>query len=180
MWKEAVDAHDLEPSHSPVIAANGEQLNIRGRSNVSLQVGAVQAHHPVLVARNVTQECLLGADFLEKFGCIINLQGWTLRIGETSVPLEIRKSQPVSVCHVTCAETMVVPGRHQLELPVHLSQPRENAGEFVGVLEPETSFMERCGVLIAHSVHSVSADRKRSMVRLLNPSCAAVTVHRNE
>ena len=41
-------------------------------------------------------------------------------------------------------------------------------------------FMERQGVLIARSVRSISAGKERSLVRILNPSQALVTVHQNE
>ena len=41
VWKEAVDAQDLEPPLSPVIAASGKKLDVRGRSNVGLQVGGI-------------------------------------------------------------------------------------------------------------------------------------------
>ena len=74
VWKEAVDAQHLEPPLSPVIAANGEKLDVRGRSNVILQVGGIHTHYPVLVVRNVTQECLLGPNLLENFECTINLR----------------------------------------------------------------------------------------------------------
>jgi hypothetical protein len=180
VWKEAGDSQTLELPLSPVIAANGEQLEICGWSKVSRRVGDVHACYPVLVARDITQECLLGADFLEDFGCIIDLRGRTLWVGETSVPLQFRKSQFASTCHVSCAETTVVPGRHQLELPVQLRRSKDEAGEFAGILEPEMLFMERRGVLIARSVHSVSAEKERSLVRILNPTQAPVTVHQNE
>ena len=41
VWKEAVDGQYLEPPLSPVVAANGEKLDVRGRSSVSLQVGGI-------------------------------------------------------------------------------------------------------------------------------------------
>ena len=92
VWKEAVNTRSLEPPPSPVIAANREQLEIRGLSEVNLRVGDICACYPVLVAKNVTQECLLGADFLEKFGCIIDLRGRTLTTRRTSVPIQFRKT----------------------------------------------------------------------------------------
>ena len=38
---------------SPVVAANGEKLDVCGRSSVSLQVGGICTCYPVLVVRNV-------------------------------------------------------------------------------------------------------------------------------
>ena len=48
------------------------------------------------------------------------------------------------------------------------------------MLEPEMRFMEHRGVLIAQSVHSVSASGGRTLARVLNPSNAPVTVYRDE
>ena len=53
-------------------------------------------------------------------------------------------------------------------------------GEFEGILEPEMKFMKHRGVLIARFVHSVSAGSGRSLVRVLNPSNAPITVYRDE
>ena len=179
VWKEAVDAQHLEPPLSPVVAANGEKLDVRGRSNVILQVGGIHTHYPVLVVRNVTQECLLGANFLENFGCTTNLRERTLSTGGCSMPLQFKNAQQVSICHVSCAETTVVPGHCQMELPVQLFRTK-TIGEFEGILEPELRFMERRGVLIARSVHSISASGGRTLARVLNPSNAPVTVYRDK
>ena len=99
VWKEAVDGQHLEPPPSSVIAATGEKLDVRGRSNVILQVGGIHTHYPVLVVWNVTQECLLGANFLENFGYIINLRERTLFTGDCSMPLQFKNTQQVSICH---------------------------------------------------------------------------------
>ena len=179
IWKEAVDGQHLEPPLSPVVAANGEKLDVCGSSSVSLQVGGICTCYPVLVVRNVTQECLLGANFLENFGCTINLRERTLSVEGTSVPLQLKNTRLLSTCHVSCAETTVVPGCHQMELPIQLRQTRI-ISEFEGILEPEMKFIERQGVLIARSIHSVSAGSGRSLVRVLNPSSAPITVYQDE
>ena len=51
-------------SPNPVVVANGEELELLGSINVDLQIGQFSCSHPVLVAKHLTQECLLGADFL--------------------------------------------------------------------------------------------------------------------
>ena len=100
---------------------------------MSLQVGGIYTHYPVLVVRNVTQECLLGANSLKIFACTINLRERTLSTGDRSMSRMLIKY----LCHVSCAETTVVPGCHQMELPVHLCRTR-TIGEFEGILEPDT------------------------------------------
>ena len=64
----------LEVPANSVVAANGEKLDISGQCTMSIKVGALSQQHLVLVARNLNQECLLGADFLIKRGCIVDLQ----------------------------------------------------------------------------------------------------------
>ena len=55
----------------PVVAANGENLALLGEATVSVQIGKTCVQHPVLVADNLMQECLLVTDFLTNQGCII-------------------------------------------------------------------------------------------------------------
>ena len=82
VWQEAVSGlqRRLETATQPVVAANGEELQLVGQSPVSLQVGGLRVSHTVLVARRVTQECLLGADFLSRHGCVVDLRDNVLRI----------------------------------------------------------------------------------------------------
>lgn len=66
-----------------------------------------------------------------------------------------------------------------MELPVQLCRTR-NIGEFEGISEPEMRLMECRGVLIAQSVHSVSASGGRTLVGVLNPSNAPITLYQDE
>ena len=175
VWKEAVDAQHLEPPLSPVVAANGEKLDVRGRSNMILQVGGIHTHYPVLVVRNVTQECLLGANFLENFGCTINLLERTLSTGDCSMPLQFKNAQQVSVMFPVW-KLPWYPDVIRWSFLYSCAEPKL----FEGILEPELRFMERRGVLIARSVHSISASGGRTLARVLNPSNTPVTMYRDE
>ena len=48
----------------PVVSANGQPLDIKGKCELEIFLGGVSVAHPVLVAADVTQDCLLGIDFL--------------------------------------------------------------------------------------------------------------------
>ena len=58
----------------PVVSANGQPLNIRGKCDLQICVDGVNVVHSVLVAADVTQDCLLGMDFLGKHGCTIDFE----------------------------------------------------------------------------------------------------------
>ena len=88
VWREAAgdgDQLSLEATARSVVATNGEQLRLLGQTEVRLHVGGLQVFYNVLVAKGLTQECLLGADFLSQHGCIVDLRRQVLRAGEQSV-----------------------------------------------------------------------------------------------
>ena len=162
-----------------MVAANGEQLELCGSGELVLRVGGIVSAYSVLVARNITQECLLGADFLQKHGCIINLQSFSLSAGGKDIPLV---QNGCAICHVSCLSTTVIPGRFHQLLPVQLDLPREQSSSTSsckGLLEPRTQFLERHdGILVAHSLSSVTDGQ--TVVDVLNLSPIPVTIHRNE
>ena len=56
-----------------VVAANGEKLELVGQGEVSIAIGGVTRRHMVLVMKHLTQECILGGDFLTKHACVVNI-----------------------------------------------------------------------------------------------------------
>ena len=85
VWSQAASPK-LEDPERRVITANGEDLHILGQA-VCISVGSVTVNYPVLVTSNLTQPCLLGADFLNEQQCLVNLYGRVLKIGKDEVPL---------------------------------------------------------------------------------------------
>eukprot|EP00731_Ephydatia_muelleri_P017571 Em0010g669a len=79
IWKKAVKGKkELKQATCPVMAVNGESLPLCGQAEVTLQVGSYSGVHKVLVVRDMTQQCLLGTDFLEQCHCVINMGTRTL------------------------------------------------------------------------------------------------------
>ena len=164
VWQEAVSGRQrrLDATTQPVVAANGERLQLLGQCPVSLQVGGLHVSHTVLVARGVTQECLLGADFLSRHGCVVDLRENLLLAGGQAVAVHFNSSHCLlPVCLVTLAEKAVIPGCHQVRLPVRLS-PQTTQGACLpdsctGILEPAPEFVHRRGLLVARSLSPSSA-----------------------
>ena len=179
IW-EAIRRDDC-PLHcipgTPVVAANGEQLQVLGQAKLTMQVGGVKDDFTCLVASALTQECIIGADFLVKHHCIIDLQQKTLLVGGQSTPFRDRDVEPhvKSVCHVFFSETTVLPGESEVELPLSLS---DSSDQGTALFAPTLAFVEKHGVLIAHSLTLTGTEKTR--VRILNPSSAPVTIYQNE
>ena len=173
----------LEVPANSVVAANGEKLDISGQCTMSIKVGALSQQHLVLVARNLNQECLLGADFLIKRGCIVDLQQHVLLTQEGPVQFVSgpeRSTQCSPVCFVTSSETLNVPPYCQMCLPAKVSQ---NAGRCMSnssalLVEPVWRFMDQHGLMVAHSI--IDAAATHTMVQVLKPGFAPVTVYKDE
>ena len=106
---------NLQKVNRPVIAANGEPLSILGQAEVCLEIAGREFLHQVLIAGDITQECILGADFLTTHGFVIDLGNRLLRVGETSAPLFSSKTPLASSYHVSVGETFVIhPGEERL------------------------------------------------------------------
>ena len=73
--------------------------------------------HSGLVAADVTQDCLLGIDFLGKHGYKIDFDAKSLGIGGKIVNL-LAKSGGNKVFAISLAETVVVPGCNEMVLLV--------------------------------------------------------------
>ncbi len=141
---------------------------------VKLQVGGVQLPFTVLGANGITQECLLGADFLMQRGCLVD----QLFIGGASVPLQASETRnsKISSCHVSFAEEFIVPPLHEVQFPVQLTRAstglRDSREGLVHLL---------LGCWRSVAVHSLSAVHNcQVLTRILNPAPFPVTIRKNE
>lgn len=169
---EKVELHKVS---GPVVSANGQPLDIRGTCDMHIRLQGVDVIHPVLVAGDVTQDCLLGMDFLDKHECKINFADKTLHIGGEVAGLVSKKGR-VDVFKLSLAETVVVPGRHEIIMPAVLKGDGCSA-DVAGIVEPSPGFTEQHDLLLARII----AQPKGNMVpvRLVNPSPTPVTLYEN-
>ena len=154
VWKAATGGNViLDPPSSPLVTANGNPLSLLGTSEVTFSIGGMIVRYPVFIAQDLVRECILGADFLECFQCVVNISQQTLTVSDTTVPLELVQTSPPTFCLVVCAETVTIPGRSQMEIPALV----DNVGsDGTYIFTPKEDFMERQKVAVAHSIHSCS------------------------
>ena len=185
VWRDVLKGvgygYHLKDLNHPVVTVNGQQLNLLGQVELPLHIGSIYTNFPVLVASQLTQECLIGADFLSKFNCQLDLGAGVLVAGTEALSMETdRKSRsPVGVCDVQLIEHVEVPGSSQMRILAACN------GGLCGVngsvlLEPNVAFMERHGLMVARSVSFVSKGSKEVLVQLLNPSSFPIVLHKQE
>ena len=90
------------------MVANGESLSILGQTTSCIQVAGEEYTHDVLVADDVSQDCLLGADFLASHKFVIDLGSHMLCKGKSSTPLLQPHNPTREVCRVSIGEPVVV------------------------------------------------------------------------
>ena len=59
----------------PVVSADGQALHIKGKCELEISLSGITVVHLLLVAVDVTQDCLLEINFLGKQNCTIDLKG---------------------------------------------------------------------------------------------------------
>ena len=62
------------------VGANGTPFV--GQSTVILQLGNFKVDHQFIAGRNLTTECLLGADFLQQDSAVLDCRSNTLSVGQ--------------------------------------------------------------------------------------------------
>ena len=124
VWKELKlknRGYSLEAPVRAVVTANGEKLGLVGQCALVIKVGGLSAVHTVLIARSLTQECLLGIDFLSQHDCVLDMLQKVLYAGGQQVHMCTREGYEHvdnTVCMVFIAENNEIPPYCQIHLPV--------------------------------------------------------------
>ncbi|KAL5469217.1 hypothetical protein EMCRGX_G030441 [Ephydatia muelleri] len=160
IWKKAVKGKkELKQATCPVMAVNGESLPLCGQAEVTLQVGSYSGVHKVLVVRDMTQQCLLGTDFLEQCHCVINMGTRTLTMAG------VKQQVPLL-------------GGVRVRLPVRLETDSDVFKDGRGLFEPKPSD-DHSGLLVAHSVSYVSSQGD-TVIQLMNVTSTPISVYAGE
>ena len=165
-------------SGGPVVVANGEPLHILGQTQSKIHLAGIEFSHNVLVTGDVSQDCLLGADFLTSHGFVIDLQSQVLRQGQLSTPLLLQHGQctsTLSVCKVSVGNTVILRAGEEKLLFANVDNSSYPTGT-AGVLEPKEGFEDRHQLLVARVV--ATPDNGVVPLRVANLTTSAITLYR--
>ena len=157
----------LEPwTGRRLVGVEGTPLHICGVSNVELKFAGETFHCPVLVARSLTSEAILGLDFLEANNCTLEMADRKLTFPERGVAVSLYDSSPdpeLLQARVTIDETLTIPPFSMLETMARVN----------GKVRGQTWLLQECRtkqlpVKIANGLVNSTCDQVP--VRVLNPS----------
>ena len=97
----------LQPSTSYLRTVTGDIAPIQGYGQLQVGIGNLLVPHEMWVA-DITDECILGLDFLEKHECRLYIKEGVLVMGQQQIPLTKVVTTELRCCRVIAQETCTV------------------------------------------------------------------------
>ena len=113
--------------------ATGELVPVKGTSNISFELGGKPFVHEFLVA-SITDECILGIDFMRQHEISLNMKGGTLKQGTTEIPLHYGSTEDKDTC-VRVMRNETIPAHS--ESIIWGSLQNNNLGTSTGTVEAD-------------------------------------------
>ncbi|GBO24268.1 Retrovirus-related Pol polyprotein from transposon 297 [Araneus ventricosus] len=88
------------------------KTEIRGKLDASIECDPRKVHHRIYVA-DITDPCILGQDFLQKFNFTVDLEKNEIRTGGEEIPLFSASVQHSKSCSVLAKKRTIIPARSE-------------------------------------------------------------------
>lgn len=168
------DRPEIQPVNMSLTTATGESSPVLGKINVEMMIGNQKFRHDILLA-NIKSDGIVGLDLLQSQGCQIDLGKNRIMInGETVECYQKDDHYVPSCCRVEIKENVVIPPETEIILPGTLETRIKG---WTGIVEPNVSFIQKSGLLVAKSLVNVNSDQ--IPIRVVNLSSKSCTVYKN-
>ncbi|GBO06588.1 Retrovirus-related Pol polyprotein from transposon 297, partial [Araneus ventricosus] len=141
--------------------ATGEKMEIRGKLDASIECGSRKFHHRIYVA-DITDPCILGLDFLQKFNFTVDLEKNEIRTGGEEIPLFSASAKQSKLCSVLAKKRTIIPARSECLIQGIPKVP----GQFRYAVTNFHNQASQKGVLVAATL--VDLEMEAIPVRVLN------------
>ena len=157
-----------------LVGVEGTPLRVCGVSKLELKLAGEIFHYPVLIARSLTPDAILGLDFLEANHCILKMADRELTFPECGVTVSLCEASPdpdLVQARVTLDETLTIPLFSMLETTARVN----------GKVWGQTWLLQECKtkqfpMKVANGLVKSACDQV--VVRLLNPSPDSKVVYK--
>ena len=85
---------DLCPICGSLTTANGSAITILGEIDMRIRIGDSDVNFPMILARNISHDCLIGTDFFRKYCCSIKYDTGTFVVQRSEIPIHYEKQTP--------------------------------------------------------------------------------------
>ena len=158
---------DMELKTVPydVRVADGQVLNVHGQCELEITLGPLKVSHLVVVA-DISQEAILGMDFLSEHECKIDLPRSLLSVNGIEVNMWRENETVPSVCRVALKCDELIPANHEQLVSARVI--RRGSEARYNIVEPSSLFRDRTGIMLGRSLVDISSGSL--VIRLCNPS----------
>ena len=183
------DKGRIRHSNVQVMGANGSPLDVMGVLSLKLRLGSFKDEHEFTVVRELTVECLFGADFMEKNDVLIDCKRRCLQLGSSAIEVPFIDS-PVRASSGRVADNFKVSSvmvSRTVKLPAHsvLLLRGKMKGDFggpvwcgeEGLVEGGESVGNPNYILVARSLSRVN-DQGEVSIQVMNVGPMEVTLHK--
>ncbi|GBO35515.1 Retrovirus-related Pol polyprotein from transposon 17.6, partial [Araneus ventricosus] len=139
----------------------GEKAEIHGKLDAAIECGSRKFQHKIYVA-DITDPCILGLDFLQKFNFMVDLEKNEIRTGGEEIPLFSASAEDSKLCTVLAKEKTIIPARSECLI----QGVPEASGKFRYAVTDFPSEVSQKGVLVAATL--VDLKKGAIPVRVLN------------
>ncbi|GBL74018.1 hypothetical protein AVEN_230933-1 [Araneus ventricosus] len=141
--------------------ATGEKAEIHGKLDAAIECGSRKFQHRIYVA-DITDLCILGLDFLQKFNFTVDLEKNEIRTGGEEIPLFSASAEDSKLCSVLVKEKTIIPARSECLI----QGVPEASGKFRYAVTDFPSQVSQKDVLVATTL--VDLKKEAIPVRALN------------
>ena len=162
---------DIKPSKLNLFTASGDSLEILGEISLCLEIGGRKFEHDVVIGNIGGTSGILGADFMQKHGCLLDLSLGTLKLGGHLIQLTRETSDTCS--KVKVCKLVSVPPRSEMFVPGIVADSGFKAKSDC-LLEGVDNFKRETGLLVPRCM--VRLENEAVLVPLTNFSDKEIVV----
>ncbi|GBM83653.1 hypothetical protein AVEN_160820-1 [Araneus ventricosus] len=141
--------------------ATGEKAEIQGKLDAAIECGSKKFQHRIYVA-DITDPCILGLDFLQKFNFTVELEKKEFRTGGEEIPLLSASAEHSKLCSALAKEKTIIPATSECLI----QGVPEVSRKFKYAVMDFPSQVSKKGVLVAFTLFDLK--KEAIPVRVLN------------
>ena len=183
VWEKiSADRALVQWNGSRLVGVEGSSIEVLGVATCIISLAGITVKGDFLVARTLSTEAILGLDFLEEHGCVINTQHRALHIQGKAIPLkEDRPSQCSSAIEAFVQQNLHLPPLSEIEVMAVALFP--DSKEMGNTYLVEAKAQDKVPITVANAVvvpKQAEMDNQLYClpVRIINPSSENVTLHK--
>ena len=170
----------LFPLHKPIYGVSGNQMDVLGCVDLTVDIAHCKIRHRFVVARNIKQNVILGWDFLIANNIDLHVSEGFVTIDSIEIPFISEDELIPMSCSVVIDENIVLPGNTEVVVPMRVVNSQctdEIRPDYPGIFEPDN--FDNSETMIACSCTATVSRKGIIPVIVMNLSDEKVTMYEN-